>query len=163
MPANCCRKNNPDFSELNWRLATSADIDALLIIENQSFPSPWPRQHFLSELEKPYSTVLLACSPIDTPQEILGFIIFWQIIDEMHILNLAVDPAHRRRGLGRRLILKAIALAQEHDLKTVWLEVRPSNQAALSLYHALGFQHVATRKRYYDDTGEDALILCLSL
>ncbi len=163
MPVNCYIKNKPTSSGLQFLFAAPSDINALLVIENQSFTSPWPRQHFQSELEKPYSFILLACLQGASRREILGYIVFWLIVDEMHILNLAVAHSYRRQGTARRLILESIQLAQEKHQQTAWLEVRPSNIAALSLYQSLGFEHVMTRKRYYSDTGEDALILSRSL
>lgn len=96
-------------------------------------------------------------------KEIVGYVIYWTIVDELHILNLAVSPGYQRRGIAGSLLREALRLAQADNLKTAWLEVRPSNQAALALYQSLGFEIVMTRKRYYSDTGEDALILCLVL
>jgi [ribosomal protein S18]-alanine N-acetyltransferase len=151
-------RNNTRISDIEFSFAAAADIDALLFIENQSFQSPWPRQHFQSELEQPHSFTLLACRHGASSKDIVGYIIFWFIIDEMHILNIAVAPSSRRQGIARALIHAAIKLAQAKNLQTAWLEVRPSNEAALELYLSLGFELVMTRKRYYNDTGEDALI-----
>jgi [ribosomal protein S18]-alanine N-acetyltransferase len=156
-------KNKPAPPDVQFSFAAASDIDALLTIENQSFLSPWPRQHFKSELEQPHSFTLLAQKHVPSRKTIVGYIIFWLIIDEMHILNLAVQPRYRRQAIARGLILEALRLAQINHCLTAWLEVRPSNRAALTLYQSLGFKLVMTRKRYYNDTGEDALILSLSL
>jgi [ribosomal protein S18]-alanine N-acetyltransferase len=156
-------KNNQALVDVEFSFAAASDLNALLVIENQSFRSPWPRQHFQSELNQPHSFILLAQRQAPSPRNIVGYIIFWVIIDEMHILNLAVSPRYRRQGIARALILEAIRLAQAKNCQTAWLEVRPSNSAALSLYQSLGFESVMTRKRYYSDTGEDALILSRSL
>lgn len=159
MPANCSIKNNISSKNIYFSFAAASDIDGLLTIENQSFLSPWPRQHFQTELNQPYSFTLLARLP-DTPaEEIVGYIIYWFVLDELHILNIAIDPRYRRQGIARGLVHEVLRLARMREIKTAWLEVRPSNYKALSLYKSIGFQTVMTRKRYYSDTGEDALIL----
>lgn len=138
--------------------AAFSDIDDLVAIENQSFQSPWPREFFQSELIQPHSFTLLARLP-EIGEVIAGYIIYWFLIDELHILNIAVSPKFRRHGIARELILEVLRLARINAIKTAWLEVRISNHKALSLYHSIGFKQVMNRKRYYSDTGEDALIL----
>lgn len=160
---NSSIKNNPGLPGVTFRFAALEDIDAIVAIENQSFGFPWPPQHFISELDQPFSFTLVAQQLQPDPGDILGYIIFWQLFDELHILNLAIRPDVRRLGLGRRLLAAAMQQAREHDCQTAWLEVRPSNTAALALYHSLGFSTALTRKGYYGDTGEDALILMLPL
>ena len=91
--------------------------------------------------------------------QVWAYIIYWVVADEMHILNLAVHPQYRRRGLARRLLSLAMTQARELGAQVAWLEVRPSNDPALSLYHSFGFQEVGRRPRYYEDTQEDALLL----
>jgi [ribosomal protein S18]-alanine N-acetyltransferase len=146
-----------------FSFAAAADLDALIAIENQSFLSPWPRQHFLNEFDQPYSFTLLA-RLTDTPGDaIVGYIIYWFLIDELHILNIAVRPGSRGQGIARALIHEVMRLAKIQEIKTAWLEVRPSNIKAVSLYRSLGFKTTMTRRRYYSDTGEDALILTLSI
>lgn len=156
-------KNNPAPADVEFSFAVASDIEALLVIENQSFRFPWPRQHFQSELDQPHSCILLARQQAQLIKNIVGYLVLWIIIDEMHILNLAVGPDYRRQGIGRSLLLEAFGLARAKHCQTAWLEVRPSNSAALFLYQSLGFKPVMTRKRYYSDTGEDALILSRSL
>jgi [ribosomal protein S18]-alanine N-acetyltransferase len=163
LPANCSIKNNFPLAEIEFSLAVASDIEALLVIENQSFRSPWPRQHFQDELNQPHSFTLLARRPDTTGDDIAGYLIYWFVIDELHILNLAVSPQYRRQGIARALLCEVIRRAQEKHLQTAWLEVRPSNRAALSLYHSCGFERVMTRRRYYSDTGEDAFVLSRSL
>lgn len=146
---------------MHLRPATLQDLDGVLAIEVQSFPSPWSRQNFLGELANPHTHFLVAGPEPPAAWEVWGYIIFWLVIDEMHLLNLAVRPSRRRQGLGRRLLTQALAVARHQQATTAWLEVRPSNQPALHLYRSLGFVPVASRPRYYSDTGEDALILAL--
>lgn len=87
---------------------------------------------------------------------VLGYVLFWHVTDEIHLLNVAVDEAARRRGFGRRLVEEVIAYARAHEAAKVLLEVRVSNAPAVALYLALGFEEFNRRSRYYDD-GEDAI------
>lgn len=161
MPVNCCIKNNPGLPELQLAPAEIADLDALLLIESRSFSSPWTRQQFLSEFQQPYAFVLVVRKP--GLKTILGYIVYWLLFDELHILNLAVSPEARRQGIGRTLVEKTLKTAKSRQCQSAWLEVRPSNLAAIALYQSQGFEAVMTRKRYYSDTGEDALIYWRSL
>lgn len=90
---------------------------------------------------------------------LLGFGCLWAIADEAHITILAIHPEYRRQGLGQALLVALLKSAWQRELKWATLEVRASNQAAISLYQQFGFQEAGRRKRYYQDNGEDALIL----
>ena len=79
----------------------------------------------------------------------------------MHLLNLAVHPQHRRRGIAWNLLVEALNQARAQGARVAWLEVRPSNTAARALYESFGFEEVGRRRRYYDDTQEDAILLAL--
>jgi len=147
---------------LGFRLARASDLLAIWAIERVSFPSPWPRTSFEEELNNPISYILLATSSPPASEEIWGYVVYWVVAGEMHILNLAVHPAYRRQGIARRLLQEALHRACQLGAKAAWLEVRPSNQAAQALYRDFGFKPVARRRRYYHNTGEDALILALS-
>jgi ribosomal-protein-alanine N-acetyltransferase len=116
----------------------------------------------LAEFANAKSTILIAGPPPPEPWETWGFVIFWVVADEMHLLNLAVHPAHRRRGISRALLTAAMEQARSRGAAVVWLEVRPSNQAALTLYRSFGFEEVGVRRNYYTDNGEDALIYAFS-
>ncbi len=146
-----------------FALAGPADLAAIVAIEARSFPFPWPPEFFLAEFGQPHSTTIVARPAVGEDHQIIGYLIFWTLFDEMHILNLAVHPSYRRRGVARQLFTEAIRRARSRGCQTAWLEVRPSNEAARQLYQSLGFQLLMTRKRYYDDTGEDALILTRQL
>jgi ribosomal-protein-alanine N-acetyltransferase len=143
------------------RRAGLADVTAMWAIEKASFPSPWSRWSFLSELGHRNSHTLVVGPAPPQPWQLWGYLIFWVVLDEMHILNLAVAPEHRRRGIARRLLAEGLAQARELGAEIAWLEVRPSNTPARALYASFGFQEVARRPRYYDDTHEDALLLTL--
>ena len=135
------------------------DISGIWTIEKVSFPTPWPRVSFLAELAHPLSHTLVAGPMPPLPWRVWAYLIFWVVAEEMHILNLAVHPGQRRRGLARSLLAAAMTQARDLGALVAWLEVRPSNAPALNLYHSLGFQKVGRRPRYYDDTQEDALLL----
>lgn len=145
------------------RRAAFSDIKAICEIERLSFPSPWSKWCFLTEYVNPHSTILVAGPPPPQPWQVWGYIVFWIVADEMHILNLAVHPDRRRRGIARALLSAALAQGQRQQVAVVSLEVRPSNRAALSLYHSFGFRQVGRRPRYYADNQEDALVYVLFL
>jgi len=145
--------------ELTIRPAGLADVRAIWAIERQSFPSPWSRWSFLAELGQPLSRTLVAGPSPPQPWETWGYLVFWVVADEMHILNLAVHPERRRRGIARALLTEALSQARDRGAAMAWLEVRPSNTPALNLYASLGFQEVGRRPRYYEDTQEDAILL----
>lgn len=92
-------------------------------------------------------------------ERILGYLGLWYMVDEAHIVAIATHPAYRRRGIGERLLARALELAREREAKTVTLEVRVSNEPAQRLYEKYGFRRVGLRPRYYTDNGEDALIM----
>jgi [ribosomal protein S18]-alanine N-acetyltransferase len=144
------------------RRAGLSDVRSLWEIEKVSFPSPWSLWCFLAEYANSKSTILVAGPPPPDPWETWGYIIYWVLADEMHLLNLAVHPAHRRRGVAGALLTAALAQARTHGAAVVWLEVRPSNAAALALYHSFGFEEIGLRPGYYSDNGEDALILAFA-
>ena len=144
------------------RRAGLTDVRSLWEIEKVSFPSPWSLWCFLAEYANSKSTILVAGPPPPEPWETRGYIIYWILADEMHLLNLAVHPDQRRRGIARSLLTAALDKARAQGAAVVWLEVRPSNAAALSLYHSFGFQEIGIRPGYYTDNGEDALIYAFS-
>lgn len=144
------------------RRAGLTDVGSLVEIERVSFPAPWSLWCFLAEYANSKSTILVAGPPPPEPWETWGYIIYWLIADEMHLLNLAVHPRHRRRGIARALLTAGLEQARAQGAAMVWLEVRPSNNAALALYHSFGFEEIGIRPGYYTDNGEDALILAFS-
>lgn len=151
-----CAINDP---EVLIRPGGLTDINGIWAIEKASFPTPWSRVSFLAELGHSLSHTLVAGPPPPQPRAVWAYLIYWVVADEMHILNLAVHPQHRRQGIARRLLYAAMAHARELGAEVAWLEVRPSNHPALKLYALFGFQKMGRRPRYYDDTQEDALLL----
>ena len=129
--------------------------DQILAIEEASFPSPWSARAFLEETRNPVSHFWA----LKRGERILAYICFWMYAGEIHLLNIAVDPAWRRKGLATALIEKMKRFALSQDVKKIYLEVRPSNAAARRLYKRAGFAETGIRRRYYTDTGEDAIIM----
>ncbi len=138
------------------------DIDQVLAIEQASFSMPWSRNLFLSEFHSPGVSTLLVSLANDTPPRMVtGYIIYWLVEDEMHLLNLAVAPVYRRQGIARQLVLDAIKRAYAKGARRAFLEVRASNTAAQKLYSNLGFTGTFIRRDYYDSPTEDAVIMTL--
>lgn len=137
------------------------DLDQVLAIERASFSMPWSRNLFLSEFRSPRVSGLMVALAEGPIRKVSGFIIFWTVEDEMHILNLAVAPEFRRQGIARKLVLAALAHSRSKGAKRAFLEVRASNTAAQKLYSSLGFAGTAIRRAYYDTPVEDAVVMTL--
>lgn len=131
----------------------------VMLIEKASFPVPWTEQGFRDELVRLFSYVYVAKAKHIHPAPVLGYVCFWIILDELHLLNLAVHPAHRRQEIGRGLLSFALQMGRAGEAKFAILEVRPSNMAALNLYQSAGFVPVGRRPDYYSDSHEDAIIM----
>jgi [ribosomal protein S18]-alanine N-acetyltransferase len=110
------------------------------------------------ELHRPWALVWVAWKGEDA----VGSIAIWVVADEVHVLDVATHPAHRREGIGSALVTQAIAAARSREAKSLFLEVRRSNEAAIGLYQGAGFEQTGVRKRYYPDN-EDALEMKLTL
>jgi ribosomal-protein-alanine N-acetyltransferase len=137
--------------------ANEGDISAIVEIENVSFPAPWTEKSFKHELTNPRAFFCVAAGEND---EVLGYYDIWAYAGEGHLLNICVAPGHRREGVGKALLEHALAMARGAGAREVYLEVRPSNGAAISLYEKYNFVTVGIRKGYYRD-GEDALLYVL--
>ena len=134
---------------------TASDLDEVLVIEVASYPRPWHVSHFLDELASTHSFPLVAFDPAG---KVAGYICLMSLLDEGHILNVAVRSDCRGRGVGRMLVERAVAECRARGADFVSLEVRPSNEAALALYRTLGFRETGRRKKYYEN-GEDAILM----
>lgn len=135
-----------------------ADLDDVLIIEHRSFTTPWSLSLFRSELKHQGSHLLVA-RPDDVPETIVGYVGYRVVVDEMHLVIVAVDPVRRRQGIATQMIAQAMAHARDHGCVRATLEVRASNIEAQQLYFRHGFAPVGTRPGYYMRPKEDALIL----
>ena len=134
------------------------DIPGVLEIENVSFPTPWSESAFRYELqENPYASLFVAKTRDQS--SVLAFACVWIVDQEMKINNIAVRPEYRSRGVGSRFLKFLLEYAASQGCREVVLEVRPSNEVALHLYHSSGFAPVGRRKQYYSDTHEDAIVM----
>jgi [ribosomal protein S18]-alanine N-acetyltransferase len=155
----------PDpLSSVHIRRMTIDDLPEVSAIEQVAFRNPWSTELLRRELSHEASTILLAEELFaDGGRVLLGFSIFWLVHRELHILNIATAPAHRRRGVANSLLAATLDRARERGCLLATLEVRRSNEAALSLYRGFGFRAVGIRPNYYSDEGEDAIVMVLDL
>lgn len=137
----------------------AADLPQVMEIERLAFQSPWTPGLFLHELKRPFSRLRLVRS---AKGAVVGYVCWWVIGGEIHVPNLAVHPHHRRNGIGRALVQLVLDEALRDGAATVSLEVRPTNQAALTLYRSLGFSEAGMRRNYYGQ-GQDAIIMAREL
>jgi ribosomal-protein-alanine N-acetyltransferase len=135
----------------------ASDIDAILAVEEASFTNPWTREMYEAELNNPgVSFVYMAR---DRQRRVVGYCAFWRVLDEMHINNLAVAPAHRRAGVATALLTHVLREGVRLGATRATLEVRRSNAVARQVYERFGFTIVAVRPGYYSHPEEDALVL----
>lgn len=139
------------------------DLDRVVEIEKDGFRHPWSRDLLERELSHAWSTVLLATEDAGRGEVILGFIVFWLVHDEVHVLNIATALEARRRGIGRALMEAAAEAGRGRSATLATLEVRRSNLPAIALYRALGYRQIGVRPNYYTDEGEDAIVMLLDL
>lgn len=138
-------------------LRNESDLDDMVRIEGLTFTRPWTREMYIAEIEQ--SNVAHFYIARDAVGEAIGFCACWQVIDEVHINNLAVLPEHRRGGVASALIRRALEDGAARGAHKATLEVRRSNEPALRLYEQCGFRVTAVRREYYSHPDEDALIL----
>lgn len=143
------------------RLASSADLDGVLAIEDASFSNPTTRAWYETELLRPEVCFIYVLRTAEHP--VAAFCAFWLVADQAHVNNLAVMPELRGRGLGTQLLEALIAETAHIGATVVTLEVRESNKPALHLYQSAGFKEEGVRKNYYTNPVEDALILSFML
>jgi [ribosomal protein S18]-alanine N-acetyltransferase len=140
-------------TQIRIRSLTYADLPQVIAIERRSFPTPWSLAMFVLELSKPSGVCLAAVEN----GAIVGYLVCSKYDRVWHLMNIAVDPAARNRGFGHRLLEALFDRAGQNESYT--LEVRTSNAPAIALYEQYGFRSAGTRPRYYQDTGEDAMIM----
>ncbi|HZZ84660.1 MAG TPA: ribosomal protein S18-alanine N-acetyltransferase [Anaeromyxobacteraceae bacterium] len=139
------------------------DLERVMEIELQAFSHPWSAELFRRELTHPWSTILLATEPRDegaaAREHVLGFVIYWLVHDELHVLNVAVAREERRRGVARALLDEMTGRGRQAGAVMATLEVRRSNRPAIALYEGLGYRQAGIRPNYYVDEGEDAIVM----
>ena len=144
------------MTELMIRKGSAADIDAIAALEQECFASPWSRESLYHDLaENQLSTYFVA----ELQGQIVGYVGIWVIMDEGHVNNVAVSPSYRRQHIGSALIAAMLRSTEEAGIKSHTLEVRAGNRAAKGLYENYGFKEAGVRKGYYEDNGEDGIIM----
>ena len=137
------------------------DIPAAVEIEKACFSSPWSEKSFSDSISRK-DTIFLVCEE-DENNAIKGYIGMYLSFEEANITNVAVAPAFRKRGCGESLVLGAKEHAKQSAIEKIFLEVRVSNEAAISLYRKMGFENLGIRKNFYEHPVEDAYIMCCDL
>lgn len=145
------------------RAMTVADLDRVMGVEAQAYGHPWSRGNFTDSLAAGYLAEVLGAPD---GQALLGYFVAMPGVEELHLLNLTVAPAHQRQGWGRWMLRALAGRARARGLGAIWLEVRAGNERALSLYRAAGFTVRGTRRGYYPASAsrrEDAIVMGLEL
>lgn len=132
-------------------------LPEILAIERASQTAPWSEESFRKELTHPISIFLVA----EDKAGVAGYGCAWVVVDEAHIVTVAISPERRRGGIGRQIVQRLMAEAQSRGATCATLEVRATNEAALRLYESMGFVRSGIRKHYYPDNGEDAVVMWL--
>ena len=147
---------------LSLRPMRYADLQSVITIERQAYGYPWTEGIFRDCLRVGYSCWVMQGT---LQNDILAYAVMSMAVEECHLLNICVRDDMRRQGLGRRLLRELLSVARRHQVETVFLEVRPSNERALNLYLSEGFNEIGIRKDYYpaERGREDAVILAKPL
>ena len=140
------------------RTMAEADLDAVLTIEQASFPSPWKRDHFVHEMTAPHSFPFVA----ECDGTIVGYVCLMSLFEEAQILDIAVALELRGRGIARLLMDHAVTVAREKNAEVLALEVRSTNNSAIVLYERCGFVRTGVRQKYYEGR-DDAVLMELKL
>jgi ribosomal-protein-alanine N-acetyltransferase len=151
----------PPASAVDIRRLTYADLPQVVATERRAFPTPWSLAMFVLELSKPSGICLAADVVEGSERELVGYLICSRYDTVWHVMNVAVDPDRRRHGIATALLaalLRETGAAAGDDVQ-VTLEVRASNTGAIALYERFGFRAAGVRRRYYQDNGEDAVIM----
>jgi ribosomal-protein-alanine N-acetyltransferase len=151
----------PPASAVDIRRLTYADLPQVVATERRAFPTPWSLAMFVLELSKPSGICLAADVVEGSERELVGYLICSRYDTVWHVMNVAVDPDRRRHGIATALLaalLHEVGAAGGDDVQ-VTLEVRASNTGAIALYERFSFRAAGVRRRYYQDNGEDAVIM----
>lgn len=140
------------------RKMTLGDIEQVIAIDRLSFSLPWPERSFRFDLtDNPASR----CWVAEIGGNVIGMIVAWLIVDEVHIATIATHPDSRRQGVARKLLAHTLQQLKEEGAQSSFLEVRASNFAAQEMYRKFGYEETGVRPRYYRDNDEDALLMTL--
>lgn len=141
------------------RPMSAVDLSAVVALDQISFSQPWPPAAFDAELANAHSR----CWVAEEDGRVVGALVIWRVLDEAHIATIAVHPDYRRRGIGKALLRAGMDAAYAEGARIYHLEVRAGNLAAQKMYADFGYEVVGRRPKYYQDNGEDALLLTLIL
>ena len=147
----------PTTPQLRWSALRADDLDALLAVENQCYSHPWTRGNFIDSMAMGYAMPLLWVD-----NQLLGYFVAMQGVDEVHLLNITVNPKFQHQGWAKVLLDQLRTWAASVRAGTIWLEVRKSNERAQQVYLRFGFESVGLRKRYYPVSHierEDAVVM----
>ena len=144
---------------LSIRKMTVADVPAVAELDQISFSLPWPERSFRFEVtDNPASR----CWVAEVDGRVVGMIVAWLFVDEVHIATLATHPDFRRQGIAQKLLTHTLRHTSGEGATTSFLEVRESNLAAQEMYRKFGYENTGRRKRYYKDNDEDAILMTLT-
>ena len=138
-----------------FRPMLEVDLEAVVEIEKASMPSPWSKELFEEELKREAAHYFV----IEEEGQVAGYMGYWAAPQEAHIINLAIAPQFRSRGLGHQMVEACLEYARKRGAELATLEVRESNESAKRLYEKCDFKIVAIRKKYYSDNQEDAIVM----
>lgn len=136
------------------------DLDRIMEIEPKIYSHPWSRGNFADSLHAGYS-----CWIYESQGDVVGYAVMMSVLDEAHLLNISIAQDCQGRGMGRALLEHVIDIARRHGAQMMFLEVRPSNKNAITLYESIGFNEFSVRKGYYPahNGREDAILMGLAL
>lgn len=147
------------LSNIQIKPLTEKDLDQVVALDNICLGGLWSLNGYKREIKSPNSCLLVMIIDSECQEKVIGLASFWAILEEAHITLLAIHPDFQGQGLGKSLLNHLLAEIYNKDLKRATLEVAANNFKALNLYQQFGFQEAGRRKKYYQKTGEDALIL----
>ena len=151
-----------DAEQLTYAPMVVGDIDDVFALETSVYPHPWTRGNFVDSLSSGYNCWVLR----DAAGQLVGYFLLMAVVDEAHLLNVAVAKERQREGLGRYLLDKIAACARGLTMDSILLEVRPSNLRALKIYETYGFSEIGRRRAYYpahNGQREDAIVMKVPL
>jgi ribosomal-protein-alanine N-acetyltransferase len=144
---------------MNIRRMTLEDIPTVVALDKLSFSLPWPERSFRFELT---DNTASRCWVYELDGKIVGMIVAWLLVDEAHIATISTHPDYRRQGIAGKLLTYALRYMSMEGAVSSFLEVRETNHAAQEMYQKFGYDNVGRRRRYYKDTGEDAILMTLT-
>lgn len=147
-------------ANVRFRDMQASDLDAIMQIETVNFPFPWTAGNFKDSIHSGYT-----CLVLEMDKSMIGYAVLMMVLDEAHLLNISVAPSHKGQGLGRYLLNHMMDVGREKGGLNMFLEVRPSNTSAITLYESIGFNEMGVRPGYYPahDGREDAVLMGVAL